>query len=279
MWGREQGAGLPAVRAAGSAALQPPRWAGALGLQSLPGEPVPLSALRSRLAERVSRGPAGPLRPLRCGRGGGPSRLTISESSMPGTGVYWRRHRFGRKLMKWAMRGLGMVVALVLAGCSSVPVSSDYNVEYSFDQARRYAWLEPRSEGADPRIQNDLVDARERRAVDDQLRARGLSRADAPDQADLLVPYHMGQEEKLDVRTSRSHFGYYPCWHCYGPYWGPSWGYGDDLWVTEYTQGTLVIDLIDARSRKLDRKSTRLNSSHVAISYAVFCLKKKQNQP
>src|SRR5437660_6060653 len=28
-------------------------------------------------------------------------------------------------------------------------------------------------------------------------------------------------------------------------------------------------------TRPLDRKSTRLNSSHVAISYAVFCLKKK----
>src|SRR5690625_6011847 len=28
----------------------------------------------------------------------------------------------------------------------------------------------------------------------------------------------------------------------------------------------------------LDRKSTRLNSSHVAISYAVFCLKKKKKQ-
>src|SRR5690606_40970407 len=27
----------------------------------------------------------------------------------------------------------------------------------------------------------------------------------------------------------------------------------------------------------LDRKSTRLNSSHVKISYAVFCLKKKKN--
>src|SRR5439155_6998037 len=27
---------------------------------------------------------------------------------------------------------------------------------------------------------------------------------------------------------------------------------------------------------RLDRKSTRLNSSHVAISYAVFCLKKKK---
>src|SRR5439155_23230985 len=29
----------------------------------------------------------------------------------------------------------------------------------------------------------------------------------------------------------------------------------------------------------LDRKSTRLNSSHVAISYAVFCLKKKKTSP
>src|SRR5207245_10733600 len=32
-------------------------------------------------------------------------------------------------------------------------------------------------------------------------------------------------------------------------------------------------------ARKADRKSTRLNSSHGSISYAVFCLKKKQNQP
>src|SRR5256885_9978085 len=28
----------------------------------------------------------------------------------------------------------------------------------------------------------------------------------------------------------------------------------------------------------LDRKSTRLNSSHLVISYAVFCLKKKKNK-
>src|SRR5436309_5024095 len=30
------------------------------------------------------------------------------------------------------------------------------------------------------------------------------------------------------------------------------------------------------RARGTDRKSTRLNSSHVKISYAVFCLKKKK---
>src|SRR5438132_6734461 len=31
-------------------------------------------------------------------------------------------------------------------------------------------------------------------------------------------------------------------------------------------------------SRALDRKSTRLNSSHTVISYAVFCLKKKKKK-
>src|SRR5256885_5300379 len=30
--------------------------------------------------------------------------------------------------------------------------------------------------------------------------------------------------------------------------------------------------------RRVDRKSTRLNSSHLVISYAVFCLKKKKNK-
>src|SRR5690625_5367927 len=34
-------------------------------------------------------------------------------------------------------------------------------------------------------------------------------------------------------------------------------------------------DPIDGSTAFLDRKSTRLNSSHVAISYAVFCLQKK----
>src|SRR2546426_6969198 len=36
-------------------------------------------------------------------------------------------------------------------------------------------------------------------------------------------------------------------------------------------------DVADRRGPRLDRKSTRLNSSHLVISYAVFCLKKKKN--
>src|SRR2546426_5982191 len=35
----------------------------------------------------------------------------------------------------------------------------------------------------------------------------------------------------------------------------------------------------EQRHDRVDRKSTRLNSSHLVISYAVFCLKKKKKPP
>src|SRR5207302_6095588 len=38
------------------------------------------------------------------------------------------------------------------------------------------------------------------------------------------------------------------------------------------------VDLVADMVNDLDRKSTRLNSSHVKISYAVFCLKKKKKK-
>src|SRR5438270_5725386 len=40
----------------------------------------------------------------------------------------------------------------------------------------------------------------------------------------------------------------------------------------------LLNEAIPGDARKLDRKSTRLNSSHSQISYAVFCLKKKKKK-
>src|SRR5258708_21998271 len=38
-----------------------------------------------------------------------------------------------------------------------------------------------------------------------------------------------------------------------------------------------LLQLLELLKLLLDRKSTRLNSSHQIISYAVFCLKKKKN--
>src|SRR5690625_5716895 len=52
-----------------------------------------------------------------------------------------------------------------------------------------------------------------------------------------------------------------------------------ELLVTIAAGGALIIGEYweSAAVTRRDRKSTRLNSSHVAISYAVFCWKKKKN--
>src|SRR5437870_9320326 len=51
-----------------------------------------------------------------------------------------------------------------------------------------------------------------------------------------------------------------------------------DTWnADQHSRKDLRSAIRDPRSKVPgDRKSTRLNSSHVAISYAVFCLKKKK---
>src|SRR5699024_11451329 len=60
---------------------------------------------------------------------------------------------------------------------------------------------------------------------------------------------------------------------------------GDELTITSQNEKQKSIVTPDSRATILekhfgirDRKSTRLNSSHVSISYAVFCLKKKKKK-
>src|SRR5688572_32882246 len=69
--------------------------------------------------------------------------------------------------------------------------------------------------------------------------------------------------------------------------------YGDEVWVSvkgcrerlprpshgpECRRHTSPIGSLTSAVKHADRKSTRLNSSHSQISYAVFCLKKKINR-
>src|SRR5256885_6416940 len=44
-----------------------------------------------------------------------------------------------------------------------------------------------------------------------------------------------------------------------------------------YTSSNIAVATVSPDGLVTDRKSTRLNSSHLVISYAVFCLKKKNH--
>src|SRR5690625_5698544 len=58
---------------------------------------------------------------------------------------------------------------------------------------------------------------------------------------------------------------------------GREFNNSDPILDTElaYLRVSFIHQSVSPSGTSLDRKSTRLNSSHVAISYAVFCLKKK----
>src|SRR5258708_18879422 len=51
---------------------------------------------------------------------------------------------------------------------------------------------------------------------------------------------------------------------------------GDSIALHRHDQDTVAVEEQLNHRAILDRKSTRLNSSHQIISYAVFCLKKKK---
>src|SRR5690625_4654881 len=55
-------------------------------------------------------------------------------------------------------------------------------------------------------------------------------------------------------------------------------GIGEETAMSDLQCAATFLVLPPAADEKGDRKSTRLNSSHVAISYAVFCLKKKNTK-
>lgn len=135
------------------------------------------------------------------------------------------------------------VVALVLS-CSTLSIEYDYDVEAPFDQYVTYKWL---PQGT--RVQNQkkglvmpgtLLDKRIHRAADFHLDQAGLVKVEGDVDADLLVIYHLGTQDKVDV----TYYGY-----SYAPYY---WGhYGQGVRVDHYREGTLILDLIDASDKEL----------------------------
>lgn len=121
-----------------------------------------------------------------------------------------------------------------LPRCSSVTVTTDYDPTINFQDLKTFNWLPQAGQSSPGSRRNSLVDRRVRRAIEDELAAKGFSRQPRPD---LLVMFHTGAREKIDVTT---------------------WGYTSRRpWTHRYvdvqhtTQGTIIIDFIDPQSKEL----------------------------
>ncbi|HEY9004894.1 DUF4136 domain-containing protein [Ohtaekwangia sp.] len=96
---------------------------------------------------------------------------------------------------------------------------------------------------------NRFMDANVKEAVTRDLEAKGLTPSDT--HPDLIITYLAGAREKQEVQNYISNPGFfYPYYRFYGlgGWWGPQW---NNFWVSRYEEGTLIIDILDARTDQL----------------------------
>lgn len=118
-------------------------------------------------------------------------------------------------------------------GCAPLTVNSFVERGVNLAEYRTYAWgPSDRLETGDPRLDNNpFFDAAVRGAVERRLAARGLERASAA--PDVLLHYHASVGQQVLILGERRD------------------GYCVDCKPEVYEAGTLVIDVVDARTNTL----------------------------
>jgi hypothetical protein len=145
-----------------------------------------------------------------------------------------------------SLRGVTLLVtfvAVLTAGLVWAKVVSDHDPAADFSSYSTYEWLE-RENSVETLLPNHLR-MRLRRVTEEVLAEKGFLPSPAPPQTDLLLTYYLSTEQLLEI----NHVGYssYTPWG-YGYWPGFNYGYTE---VRSYPEGTLVLDIVDARSRKL----------------------------
>lgn len=148
--------------------------------------------------------------------------------------------------------------ALVMAACSPRVAVDSANV--NFNKYRSYDWMKSDVKaGQNPLYYNQIATQNVENVIDKAMKDKGLQKNLR--RPDLLIGYHFFVQEK--TRTVSNNAG--PGGSLYGPFygwgrwgyrgWGPGW-YGNSFGNNQYTQekyeaGTVVVDMVDARTRKL----------------------------
>lgn len=130
------------------------------------------------------------------------------------------------------------VFALLMSSCTSVRVASDYDKEANFSDYKTFAFYKT---GIDKAEINDLDKRRILRAIESELLAQGLTKSENPD---IIVSIFTKSRERINVWNNG--------WGGYGYGWGWSPFYWNDFGnVSRSTEGSLYIDLIDAKKKEL----------------------------
>lgn len=122
-----------------------------------------------------------------------------------------------------------LAAALVLAGCSTISVNTDWDRTVDFAAYRSFRWAPTKDSNDVRRGEGSLLDTRIRRAVHNELAARGFQAAGPRDPADLLLVYRVSSRNRVDV-------------YRHSTYRRP---YGRVVDVQQYREGTLILMFVD----------------------------------
>lgn len=128
---------------------------------------------------------------------------------------------------------------------------SDWDTSANFGTLRTFSWAPGQQPlTGDPRIDNNsLLDQRVRQAVDTVLVSRGYQKTDSA--PDFWVSYSAAIESKINAFSVPS-YGYSTPY--IDPYGGVRYnysGWNGGTSITQYDEGTLIIDIADAKTKRL----------------------------
>jgi hypothetical protein len=142
--------------------------------------------------------------------------------------------------------------AVLLAGCSAgIKVTTDFDPQQDFSGYHTFVWAAPPQTG-DPRLDSPLAQRRLEAAVEVVLAEKGFQPATATGEPDLILGYYVALDNKVDVQQVNSYYGGYYGWGR-GAYWGAAY---PSTTVRYYDQGTLILDVADAKLKQLVWRGT-----------------------
>jgi hypothetical protein len=139
-----------------------------------------------------------------------------------------------------AIKILPVLLLFVLGSCSAVRVNSDFDKNVDFASYKTYAFYKT---GIDKVEISDLDKRRILRSIDEEMTAKGFSKSETPD---LLINIFTKEREQVNVNQFNAGWGY-----------GWGWGWNPWMWGGNYNhvyttnEGTLTIDLIDAKKKEM----------------------------
>ncbi len=142
-----------------------------------------------------------------------------------------------------------LLLALLAAPAVAQKVFVDFDETVDFSQLKTFAFKESPE---DLRDTNELGHTRVQNAIRRQLIEGGFSQVQS--NPDVWVTYHTAEKDQIRINSTSLGYGYHPGWYGsgwrYGGYWG-GYGGGYSTTVSNYTEGTLVIDVWDAKKDQM----------------------------